>query len=180
MKTTHGEDINEDESKVKRQARGSLESLLQKQGVQAKIREQQIRDQAFKDSINPHALNEALVRLITVLNLSDHCIEWAEFRNLLSICNLSINSILCTSHTTIPSHIKKTFEEHKAIVKQKLRNSLSKIHVTTDIWTANVTQQPYRAVVGHFDEEKGVLRKVLLALKEHHGKHSSKALQRPF
>ena len=143
MKTKHGVDVVEDENKVKKQARSSLESLLQRQCIQAKLREKQILEQAFEESINAEAFHEALTRLITVRNLPDNCIEWPELRSLLSLCNYTIDSLLCTSHITVPVYIKNTFLQHQEILIQRLHAGLSKIHLTTDMWTANITHQPY-------------------------------------
>jgi hypothetical protein len=104
----------------------------QKRITKLKAEEEEI----LRAAINKKVFHEALVQLITLRNLPHRMVEWAEFQALLATINYTVDEVLVTAHSTISKLIDHSFVIHEEILKEKLRNSLSKIHFTVDMWTS--------------------------------------------
>jgi hypothetical protein len=88
---------------------------------------------------------------------------------------------LClSSRGSIPQLIGKAYVEQKAIIRQRLHDSLSLIHFSIDMWTAP-THTGYQAIVAHFvDADARQISKALLALVEHKGSHGGEPQAKAF
>ena len=119
------------------------------------------------------AFVDALIYLIVTRNLPHTIVEWPEFRAFLQICNYTLTedgSPLYKSRRSVPILIGKTFVVQKDRIKLRLKKAKSKIHFTTDCWTAP-NKTAYQAVTAHFVDELDQLSKATIALREHKEVH---------
>ena len=66
--------------------------------------------------------------------------------------------------------INNSFLNIKKLIKTRLLTALSAIHLSADMWTSP-NKKAFLAVVAHFVDKEGVLRKALLALPQLRGSH---------
>jgi hypothetical protein len=133
--------------------------------VEASGQTQDMDNQVLQKHIRQELLDEALVTLIAVRNLSFRVVEWPEFHAVFKIANPMMDSYFISAHSTVPKKIEKQWYTQKDIVRKKLQSAISSIHLSLDIWTS----PNYHLLLGicaHFvgqNQEK--LSKALLALR---------------
>lgn len=165
--------IVEDLGPIQQATKQTIRGLIARQiGLQTGKDVEQERQ--LKAAIDQSAFEEALVQFITRHNLSHRIVESPELRVLLLSINYMASSVLPASHSSLPKLLQHTFTTHKRIVKDQLHGSRSKIHLSTDMWSAP-SHTGYQAIVAHFITADGSLSKALLALKEHKGSHTGEA-----
>jgi hypothetical protein len=170
LRKKHGITVIEDDGPVKKKAKHTIEGIFGKQAAQQYGRDIE-QEKHLKRAINQEAINEALTQLITVRNLSHHIVEWPELRALIHAVNYMADDVLPLAHSSIKKIIEQAYFSHKALIKQRLQTSLTKIHFTVDMWTAP-SHTGYQAIVAHFvDGQTRRPAKILLALREHEGSH---------
>lgn len=59
----------------------------------------------------------------------------------------------------------------KADIKQPLQSALSPIHLTCDLWTSG-NRLGLMGIIAHCVDEDGILRNLIIALREVEGSHS--------
>jgi hypothetical protein len=64
----------------------------------------------------------------------------------------------------------RQFEIEKEKIKVHLQNTKTKIHLSLDIWTSP-NNKPILGFVAHYISDSGVLKQVVLAMKEIEGNH---------
>jgi len=172
LKSKHRIDIEVALSRIQATALQQLQQLYLR--VEGSGQTNEIDRQVFQKHLDKAIINEALVSLIVVRNLSFSAVEWPEFHTLCQVLNPELHNFVCTSHSTIKVKIEQAFYTYKDIVRKKLQSALTRIHLSIDIWTS-----PNRlllvAVTGDFVdciEEKHI--KALLALRPVAG-HSGEA-----
>jgi hypothetical protein len=134
----------------------------------------------LKAAINKDAFDEALAQLITLHNLPFSCVEWPALHALVHSVNYMADKLCLASRGSIPQLIGKAYVEQKAIIRQRLHDSLSLIHFSIDMWTAP-THTGYQAIVAHFvDADARQISKALLALVEHKGSHGGESQAKAF
>jgi hypothetical protein len=127
----------------------------------------------LQEAVNEKAFVDALIYLIVTRNLPYTIVEWPEFRAFLQICNYTLTDEggpLYKSRRSVPILIGKTFVIYKDRIKLRLKKAKSKIHFTTDCWTAP-NKTAYQAVTAHFVDELNQLLKATIALREHKEVH---------
>jgi len=125
----------------------------------------EINDHVFENQLNKDVINEALVSLIVVRNLSFSAVEWPEFHALCQALNPKANTVIPSSHSTISTRILEAFQSHKDVVRKKLQSALGHIHLSMDIWTSP-NRKLLLGITGDFIECEDVRHtKVLLALR---------------
>jgi len=73
----------------------------------------------------------------------------------------------------VPLLIGKTFVIHRDLVKKRLKKAISKVHFTTNCWTA-LNKSAFQVVTAHFINKAGHLLKATLALREHKESYGGK------
>jgi hypothetical protein len=126
---------------------------------------QQIDTQVLQKILNQDAIDEALVSLIVVRNLSFRLVESPEFHALCRVLNPESYGYIITAHSSVPKKIERSWQAQKDVVRKKLQSALSSIHLSLDIWTS-----PNRllllGICAHFVEQsQEKLSKALLALR---------------
>ena len=124
--------------------------------------EQQILGNAF-DKV---AVIEALVQLVTVRNLPYNCSQWPELHALLMAVNPMAENIINLSHGSVQRLVSNSYFIHKDILQKKLQSSLSKIHLSVDIWSAPNHKAFLGTCVQFVEEGTKGIRQALLALPE--------------
>ena len=170
LKNKHGINIPLKTSKVDEATKSTIGALFDKQKETTASKTDSKVDKILRDSVNETDFINALCYLIVTRNLPHTIVEWPEFRAFLHICNHTIDNLLYKSANSVPLLIGKTFVIHKDLVKKRLQKAISKVHFTTDCWTAP-NKSAFQAVTAHFVDEVGHLSKATLALREHKESH---------
>ena len=92
-------------------------------------------------------------------------------QDIILACNPAIEDLLLTSRDAAMRHITTTFDLYRSQLKAKLQASVSKIHLSIDLWTS-----PHRygilAVCVRWVDNGYRLQKALLAMPECRYSHS--------
>ncbi|KAF4343856.1 hypothetical protein FBEOM_2189 [Fusarium beomiforme] len=111
------------------------------------------------------------VILLTRRRLPFSAVKWDEMQDIILACNPAIEDLLLTSRDAAVRHITTTFDLYRSQLKAKLQASVSKIHLSTDLWTS-----PHRhgilAVCVRWVDNGYRLQKALLAMPECRYSHS--------
>ena len=171
LRKTHNIVVQVEESKAKQLRSERFKNIFNKVELTQETKRQAEEKRILKKSLHSKAFHEALVQLITLRNLPHRMVEWPEFQALLMTVNYTVNEILVTAHSTVSRLIDRSFVVHKEIFKQKLQQSLSKIHFTIDMWTSP-NHKAFQAICVHFvDADTKTLCKALIGLPEHRRFH---------
>jgi len=120
---------------------------------------------AFKKHLNQEVIDEALVSLIVVGNLSFRFSKLPQFHTFCQTLNPESKDYITTSHSQIPKKIDRCFQTHKDLLRKKLQSAISSIHLSLDVWTS-----PNRLLLlgmcAHFtDRDQETRSKAMLALR---------------
>jgi hypothetical protein len=89
--------------------------------------------EVLEASLNEAVLEEALIALIVIRNLSFAIVEWAEFHTLCQVLNKASKGKVPTAHSTVRIKVEKAWKKHKDVVRRTLQAALSHIHISLDI-----------------------------------------------
>ncbi|EKG09431.1 transposase-like protein [Macrophomina phaseolina MS6] len=123
-------------------------------------------EQVLQDALNPKAAIEALVQLVTVRNLPYNCSQWPELHALLLAVNYTAGEIISLSHGSVQKLVSNSYFVHKDILRQKLQSSVSKLHLSADVWSAPNHKAFLGTCVQLVEEDTKEVRQALLALSE--------------
>ena len=114
-----------------------------------------------------------LIEWIVDQNVPLAAVDHESFRNLLTVLAVDVDSFLPKSSTTVQKWLIAEFDKKKLGIKQQLHeDSISKIHLTFDMWTSD-NQLALLGIVAHYlDGKKWKNQSRLLALIELEGSHS--------
>jgi hypothetical protein len=84
--------------------------------------------------------------------------------------------LLYKAGNSIKKLVLRSYEEKKNRVREDIRNSLSKIHISFDLWTSPGETLALCAVVAHYLNQSLQAKSLLLGLKEVEGSHLSENL----
>jgi hypothetical protein len=79
------------------------------------------------------------------------------------------------SRSTVRRHLDKIFALKKVHIRQQLREAITKIHLSFDLWTSP-NRFAIMAVHAHFIDNKGKQQNVLIALHRQLGSHNGENL----
>jgi hypothetical protein len=120
--------------------------------------------------VDGDVLEVLFVKFLAVCNQPLRLVECPEFRALLTYLNKDVDKWLNTSHNTIRKWVLRQAEIQEKYQMQRLQNSRSKIHISTDLWTSP-NDRAIMVVVAHYLSEDNVLERVVLDLMEVDGSH---------
>ena len=85
------------------------------------------------------------------------------------LCNVLDQRYVLPSRQYLQKQIINRFTDHRSLVADELKNLLTKVSLTTDVWTS-ITNQAYLGVTIHYIDDKWNMRHFLLDLIhfEHH------------
>jgi hypothetical protein len=125
----------------------------------------------LRNVFNRQKYVEAIVCLLTRRRVAFSPVEWDELAELALACNPTIEDHLTTSRRTVLRYIAANFALYEVQLRENLQGAVSKIHLSTDLWTS-----PHRhgvlAVCAQWVDKDYRLRKALLGLPECRHDHS--------
>ena len=136
-------------------------------------------ESALRRVFNPQRYTESMVALLTRRRLPFSAVTWDEMQDIMLACNPAIEDLIMTSRHEAMRHITKNFTLYQSQLKAKLQSAVSKIHISSDLWTS-----PHRhgvlAVCARWVDEDYRPRRALLSLLEirhnHSGEHQSQLI----
>ena len=173
LKNTHGILTTPKRSEVDMNTEATLAALFNRQAEKQATGRDPRTTKVLQESVNEKTFLDSLIYLIVTRNLPHTIVEWPEFRAFLQICNYTLTEEggpLYKSRRSVPILIGKTFVIQKDHIKLRLQRAKSKIHFTTDCWTAP-NKTAYQVVTAHFVDELSQLSKATIALREHKEVH---------
>jgi hypothetical protein len=151
---------------VKKACASLLKDAFAKAGsmdtVQLELQEEQI----LRNALNPKAVIEAFVQLVTVRNLPYNCSQWPELHALLMAVNPTAEDVINLSHGSIQKLVSNSYFIHKEILRKKLQSSFFKLHLSADIWSAPNHKAFLGSCVQFVDEDTKETCRALLALSQ--------------
>ena len=130
-----------------------------------------IKEKALQAAIKVPEFKEACARLITVRNLPSSLLDWPEFWAVILSVNCTAKETLKFARQDVPTLIESTYILHREELIKKLKNSLSLVHFSIDMWTSPA-KTGFQAIVTHWvDAETRCVETALLSLKEFKGAH---------
>src|SRR6266436_2471023 len=122
--------------------------------------------QILENALDKVAVIEALVQLVTVRNLPYNCSQWPELHALLMAVNYTAENVISLSHGAVQKLVSNSYFIHKGILRKKLQSSLSKLHLSANVWTVP-NHKAFLGTCVQFVEKGGKeTRQALLALSE--------------
>lgn len=117
-------------------------------------------------------LKEEICAWIVDANVPMWCVRHQTFQKMLLRLNPGlVQAVVPQSDTTIKRWLVDMYKQHKANIMSSLENSLSKIHISFDLWTAP-NALPLIGVVGHWLDQEVVYQTRLLAMELVQGSHT--------
>jgi hypothetical protein len=107
-----------------------LKDIFAKAGQSGITRLDRCEEQVLRNALNPKAIVEALVQLVTVRNLPYNCSQWPELHALIMAVNYTAEDAISLSHGTVQKLVSNSYFIHKDILQKKLQSSLSKLHLS--------------------------------------------------
>ncbi len=101
--------------------------------------------------------------LIVVHNLPFLIVKWPEFHTLCQALNSQCEGIITTAHSTITKKLKRSWTNHKDVVRRDLQSAVLNIHVSLDIWTSP-NRHLLLAICAHYTTHLLQRQKALLTL----------------
>jgi hypothetical protein len=128
-------------------------------------------DTSLRRIFNRQRYIESIIGLLTRRRLPFSAVKWDEMQDIILACNPAIGDLLLTSRDAAMRHITATFDLYRSQLKAKLQVAVSKIHLSTDLWTS-----PHRhgilAVCARWVDSGYRPKKALLAMPECRYSHS--------
>jgi hypothetical protein len=168
------EKSSREDTSAKRQR--SIEQALELSQNQS-FKRRKLNTSSDGQSLDGSHLEVLYIKFLTACHLPLRLVQCPEFRDLLSYINSDIDTWLPTSHTTITHWVLRQFDFMKEQIKSRLRNALTDIHISCDLWTST-NCLPLFGFIGHYISEDGQLESAMLALIEIEGEHSGENLAR--
>lgn len=157
--------------------RDSESSRVSRSSAQVSIEsfiEPRASDSSLRNVFNEQRYTDAIIGLLTRRRVAFSAVEWSELKNIALACNPAIEDRLITSRTRAMRIIEANYILYMDQLRDLLAESLSMIHLSTDLWTS-----PHRhgmlAVCSQWVDRNGQLKKALLGLLECSFNHSGKA-----
>ena len=151
---------------VKRARTSLLREAFAKAGKIDSVKLNGTERQILHNALDKTAVIEALVQLVTVRNLPYNCSQWPELHALLMAVNPTAENVINVSHGSIQRLVSNSFSIHKDILQKKLQSSLSKLHLSVDVWSAPNHKAFLGICVQFVEEGTKEIRQALLALPE--------------
>jgi len=164
---THGIELEaKEEHPIKKQCDNLIKDAFAKAGEVTAMKQLVRDEEVLRAAVNRKAALEALVQLVTVRNLAYNCSSWPELHAFISALNYTANDLISLSHGSIQKLVSNSYCVHKDILRKKLQSSLSKIHLSADVWSAPNHKAFLGTCVKFVDGDTKETVHALLALSE--------------
>lgn len=122
-------------------------------------------DSSLRRIFNHQRYIQAMVSLLTRRRLAFSSIKWDKLQELMLAANPAIDDLLLSTRSAIIRYITATFDLYRSQLKTMLERSVSKIHLSSDLWTS-----PHRhgvlAICARWVDDRYQPRRALLAMPE--------------
>lgn len=166
LNNIHGIELDTNEHPVKKQRDSLIKDAFAKAGAVSIAQQSVNEEMVLRDAVNQKAAREALVQLVTVRSLSYNCSSWPELHALISAINPMAKDLVNLSHGSIQKLVSNSYRVHKDILRRKLQSSLSKVHLSADVWSAPNHKAFLGICVKFIDSDSRETLQALLALSE--------------
>ena len=109
-----------------------------------------------------------LLVLIGKNDLPFRCVEWPEFKNLVTYLR---SDAKLPNRYMVFKELEKLYLEKKSEIVDSLANNTSKISITIDAWTSS-NQLPFLGIKCHWIDSEWELKRQLLHFQVIEGEHS--------
>ncbi|KAG6997076.1 putative AC9 transposase [Fusarium oxysporum f. sp. conglutinans] len=120
-----------------------------------------------------------MVGLLTHRRLPFSAVTWDEMQDVMLACNPAIEDLTMTSRHEAMRHITANFSLYQSQLKAKLQSAVSKVHISSNLWTSPHCHGVL-AVCARWVDEDCRPRRALLSLPEirhsHSGEHQSRLI----
>lgn len=116
-----------------------------------------------------------LIRWIVTQQIPYSAVEQPEFRDWLLYIQPSLEAYLPKSHNTIKGWVDSEYQKAKEAVKERLADTISRIHLSFDIWTS-LSGLPILGICAHFLTPTLQLCHPLLATRQIEGSHTGEGI----
>jgi len=148
----------------------TIVDILGKQ-ITSEEKQNLIKEITLQAAIKIPEFKEACARLITVRNLPFSLLDWPEFWAVILSVNYVAKETLKFARKDVLKLIESTYILHREELIKKLKNSLSLVHFSIDMWTSPANTG-FQAIIAHWvDAETRCAETALLSLKEFKGAH---------
>src|SRR5205823_5621034 len=89
-------------------------------------------------------------------------------RELLLQANPALYSNIAWGRSALRSRLSKVYDAQTQVIRTELRNAISKIHITYDLWTSP-NRHATLATSAHFIDPEGHQQQRLLAMRQQQG-----------
>jgi hypothetical protein len=167
-------DIDHQDSSTSSTSSSRASSPSSDQGTLPKMFEKATKK--LKRMLYPEELVEAfkdrLIKWLVENQIPLTAVESDLFYKILQLCEPTIAALLPYSGNTARSWVMEAYEARRKLLKVEiLSNSVSKIHISFDLWTSR-NCIPLMGVVAHYADNTFKNRTVMIALKRLHETHS--------
>jgi hypothetical protein len=163
---THGIELDTNEHPIKKQRDSLIKDAFAKAGAVNSTKQSVKEEVTLRTAVNQKAALEALVQLVTVRDLSYNCSSWPELHALISAINPTAKDLINLSHGSIQKLVSNSYCVHKDILRTKLQSSVSKLHLSADVWSAPNRKAFLGICVKFIDPDSKETLQALLALPE--------------
>lgn len=127
---------------------------------------------AYYNEFHPHEFKALLLAWIVEDNIAFQALESRRLHDILTYLNPTVDRRGCIPvHKTIKRWISTAYSEHLGIVTEVLASSISKVHISFDLWTSR-SLYAFCGINVHFLDSEHRYRTFLLGLPRHLGDHS--------
>ena len=126
---------------------------------------------SYVSKTNYDHFKHLVVRWFAFCQLALFMVENTFFREVVTYLNTGLGSMLPRASSTLRRWIMDEFEAQKKLVTAELSKSISRVHISFDIWTAG-NWVGFLSVYGYWIDLMGCRQRRLLAFRRIYGSHS--------
>jgi hypothetical protein len=121
--------------------------------------------------VRPDKWRQRFIKWVVHDRVAFSAVKSQEFRDMLTALQPSIEEYIPKSPQTVANWVLSTFREAEETIKERLKTSRSKIHLSFDAWTSP-SCKGYLGVIAHFLNPQYQLEHILIGFKEIEGRHT--------
>lgn len=110
------------------------------------------------------------VRWVTRCGIAFVHVRRQEFRDMMEYASRHLDDGLPRSDSTVRDWVKRRFESEAEKVKLSIKESLSRIHISVDLWTSP-NHLPMLGIIAHYVSSKGEKQQSVIGLRKVEGDH---------
>lgn len=162
----HGVSLSDEEpTKAARRRNQDIRTVFGDQGVIQKTETSAVELAVLTTAAKLEKVRTALLRLVVLHDLPLNLVEWPQLHTLVYALNHCAGKTVFKSRSHLRRYIHENFLLKQAALKIELQHARSVIHLGTDTWHSP-NRHELQGITAHFVDQRGKLRKALLAMPE--------------